>query len=802
MPRRKDYRAYWCGILRCFPVALWYNGTTFQRWTSLTQILLLGVIPAAILLPWLQISYSTGNHLERVRPTFSFIDGNGNNKLEFAELSNFLKDLNQVFFGTYFRNDAEMLRAILVDRSSPCLGTTLMTLQSTCAVGDRAVCLQADYWIEEGGNPLRNPVKIQDCLSSLMDSNYIGRTGDDCVSAVVKDDWLNPDSKSLSAQCVRRTSISIEDFSLFGRHMVLGLPNSEKSMSNHCINASFTTYLSIYGVMTVILKVHLAPDLSEPRCHSVLKPLKDRKIQQQPKYLCITTIDFWNGKGLDLGNAADPLAPPELPQCRALAGWIDDVFEMQYSDFGCNVTCTPGGKALLTAGCSPRLSVAERLNRKINSPFHPSCSTRIGTGIAGDSCPRFATCPSCSLPVNNTGLVPDVTALEKVHAGTSGMSAVFDTMCVIGESIFIRDLRSLLKVERERDSLALEQGIYFQAKMVQQCELKIAQGDFEQGVLYIIENTNLMTSYPDSNPGRDMEKLTCKCRVNAQCETCIKSCVDNAFFLPLARTAYASSINCSRSDLNQINRIEGSAAFPPPNASDPYAIPPESTVGSYNRTHPLRWQCKGPACVEAPGAVSGEYAFTGSVREYASPLPVLGVWQLFLVLCPVGQVVVFLYVGALTLQLYNLWTIWRVIRASDDLNNADSWNQEVFVLKGCIFTALVIFTPAALYGAYITARGDTLQWGALHNLQVGWYMSILLSVIALLPFYGARKSFKARPAEWRNAVSGFRTVKGGITLASVVPGGGDVENGLPQPKKMQVVFSETVKPPSQTVQEY
>ena len=37
--------------------------------------------------------------------------------------------------------------------------------------------------------------------------------------------------------------------------------------------------------------------------------------------------------------------------------------------------------------------------------------------------------------------------------------------------------------------------------------------------------------------------------------------------------------------------------------------------------------------------------------EYASPLPVLGVWQLFLVLCPVGRVIVFLYAGAGCLQV-------------------------------------------------------------------------------------------------------------------------------------------------------
>lgn len=190
MPRRKDYRTYWCGVVRCFFPALWYNGTPFHRWASLTQILLLAVTPVAIILPWLEISYETGNHFERVRPIFALIDGNGDNTLDFYELSSFLKDVGQVFFGLYFRNNAEMVRAVLADRSSDCLRDALIGLQTSCAIGDRAVCLQRDNWILEGGNPMRDPVKIQDCLTSLMDAGYLARTGDNCVSDVVRKNYL------------------------------------------------------------------------------------------------------------------------------------------------------------------------------------------------------------------------------------------------------------------------------------------------------------------------------------------------------------------------------------------------------------------------------------------------------------------------------------------------------------------------------------------------------------------------------------------------------------------------------------
>ena len=167
-----------------------------------------------------------------------------------------------------------------------------------------------------------------------------------------------------------------------------------------------------------------------------------------------------------------------------------------------------------------------------------------------------ATCPSCSLATNHTGLVPHVTARENVHPGTSGMSAIYDTMCVIGESIYIRDLRKIVRVERARDDRARQQGLVFQSKMVASCQEKIRQGDYAEGELTVTESTKLMTAYPDSNPGRKVkgDELVCTCRVNSQCESCIKDCVGKAFFLPESRSTYTTSVDCSRSDLNQVMR--------------------------------------------------------------------------------------------------------------------------------------------------------------------------------------------------------------------------------------------------------
>jgi hypothetical protein len=39
---------------------------------------------------------------------------------------------------------------------------------------------------DEGFEFLRNPVKLQDCITSLMDEEYKTRTGDDCVDLKVQ----------------------------------------------------------------------------------------------------------------------------------------------------------------------------------------------------------------------------------------------------------------------------------------------------------------------------------------------------------------------------------------------------------------------------------------------------------------------------------------------------------------------------------------------------------------------------------------------------------------------------------------
>jgi hypothetical protein len=100
----------------------------------------------------------------------------------------------------------------------------------------------------------------------------------------------------------------------------------------------------------------------------------------------------------------------------------------------------------------------------------------------------------------------------------------------------------------------------------------------------------------------------------------------------------------------------------------------------------------------------------------------------------------------------------------------DAWDEEKFVMRSCVVTCLIALVPAILYGAYIAQFGQFDKWGATHALSYGWYVSLLLSIVSLFPFYGAWLSYNARPAIWRNALGGFKTT-------SVVPIG-DVEQGL------------------------
>eukprot|EP00960_Hanusia_phi_P012132 353647-Hanusia_phi.AAC.1 len=222
MPRRKEYREYWCGCLKCFICALWYNGTVFHRITAITQLVLIAFTVASPFLAWLEFTYFTGNHLERVRKVFDFFDGNANNVLDFSELSVALKEVNQVFFGSYYRNDAEMIRAVLADRSSGCLETAVKSLQAKCAVGNRATCLGSAQWIGTNNQLMKDPIKLQNCIFSLMDENYLKETGDDCVSSTIKTDWLLLVPKSNEAKCVQRTEIDIQEFSLYARQLVPG----------------------------------------------------------------------------------------------------------------------------------------------------------------------------------------------------------------------------------------------------------------------------------------------------------------------------------------------------------------------------------------------------------------------------------------------------------------------------------------------------------------------------------------------------------------------------------------------------
>ena len=219
-------------------------------------------IPIAI-----KISYSTGNHLERVRQVFDFLDANANNRLEFHEIATAAKDKNFIFFGQHIRTDSEMMQSLLAYQSSPCIQNVLTSLQGSCGVGDRGACLQPERWVAEKGIFMKNPQKIQKCIYDLIQPSYVVSTGDDCTSNQVRE-WLTSGVESVGSKCLMQTSINIQEFVMYARHLVPGLPSDEVFYPNHCLNTTIDFYLSIYGAMTVFMSLTNAEDAAKARCVS------------------------------------------------------------------------------------------------------------------------------------------------------------------------------------------------------------------------------------------------------------------------------------------------------------------------------------------------------------------------------------------------------------------------------------------------------------------------------------------------------------------------------------------------------
>jgi hypothetical protein len=166
-----------------------------------------------------------------------------------------------------------------------------------------------------------------------MDPSYISIAGDDCAKKLV-DSWLGDTDDSSERQCLQSVSIDISEFALHARQLLPGLPADELTSPNHCVNATFDLYLSIYGSLTVQMSLTTAYDADKPRCHSATGTVPPAN------FTCITLLDFFSRTGLDLVYTpvsissllfgGGPTAPPQ--QCRDMAAWILDVFAAQVEE--------------------------------------------------------------------------------------------------------------------------------------------------------------------------------------------------------------------------------------------------------------------------------------------------------------------------------------------------------------------------------------------------------------------------------------------------------------------------------------
>jgi hypothetical protein len=374
-----------------------------------------------------------------------------------------------------------MIAALLADQDSSCLQATLSGLQGQCGVGDRGVCLQPQEWTLYGGRFMDNPQKIQACLVSLIDNGYVQRTGDDCARTQVAE-WLAVSTVSPARQCLLSTSLNIYEFSMFARNLVPGLPGTEVALANHCTNTSVDMFLSVYGAMTVYLKLTNAADSTKPRCHTYAGRVEPKN------FSCSLILDFWQAKGFDIappGAGIDPFSIPDPNpiKCRDMAGWLIDLFDGQKDAFGCNITCSPMGRAQLGAGCVEGAAQRQRENRYVNSPFHPTCKVRNGTGAAEDDCLFDQVCPSCSYPVNKSDFLLDVSGIKSAHSGTSGFSSVYDTMCGLQKMSFVSDLIATVRGERAVKARALAEANVMSSGMLTQCNTKRASGEFADGII-------------------------------------------------------------------------------------------------------------------------------------------------------------------------------------------------------------------------------------------------------------------------------------------------------------------------------
>jgi len=702
---------------------LWHNGGVFHRWTAFAMFSMAALTIATSIVPWLRISYQTGNHLERVRQVFNFFDGNSNNRLEFEELSTAIKDKNFIFFNAYIRNDIEMMRSLLADQNSPCIQEEMLKLQADCAVGDRAACLQPRNWELERGVFMKNPQKIQSCITGLMQQSYVDATGDDCVQRTVRT-WLTTGDGTSGEECLGRTALDINEFAMYARFLNPGLPAGEARFANHCNNMTVDMYMSVYGAMTIFFSLTNAPDVGRPRCHSYTGRV------EPGNFSCSVVVDFWNQAAFDLPQSLDPLQQPE--RCRDMAGWLIDVFDGQRIEFGCDIQCTPDGRSVLSAGCVKGDAANLRENRYVNSPFNPTCRTRVGFGTAGDPCASGELCPSCSYPVNQSGIVKDVSPNKQAHMGTSGFSANFDTLCALMQIKFVEELVASVRRERANRVVAEGEKEALEGVLVAQCVQKKTDGDFAGGVIELQASTEGMTKWP-STPNNVFH---CRCSVNDECPVCVGACADVGFSWPEADPSYDSTFDCT--DIPQtVTSTHGLAAYDV-RQKDPWVC----DIGS-------------PLCPEAVGALQRDYPFVNTVRNYAAPQSMLALMEVFGALCTVTMGIIALFACAFVMQSYNIWLIWTNVRASDDLSVEDAWQQEVFILRCCMLTFVIALVPAILYGCFIAIIGQFDNWGATHDLHVGWYIAILLAAVSLIPFYGAWKSFASRPAEWRNAMARF-----------------------------------------------
>ena len=285
----------------------------------------------------------------------------------------------------------------------------------------------------------------------------------------------------------------------------------------------------------------------------------------------------------------------------------------------------------------------------------------------------------------------------KAHSGTTGLSAVYDTMCTLQSSLFLKQISDKVVTERAAEGTRYSERASLVTSMIKACSAAKQAGQYTDNNIQVDQPASMVPSW-GLGAG---SSLTCSCSVNDDCGRCVTSCINQALPLQLSPVGYASNFSCS-STVGGLTLLEGSAAFDPALAPAPgWSCTPGSEKCS------AAWTAMAPPTLP----------YLGTSRLYGAPPSVQALMMVFGVLCTASQVILGLFALTLLAEMNTIFLVWLNVRSSTHLSVHAAWQKEKLVAWSTLFIFIVASVPASLYGAYLVTFARLQDWGASVNLE-------------------------------------------------------------------------------------